>query len=85
MAQPQPSKPTRYRVWWIPQIPIPAFYYEVPDVEFGRTMLDVLAKYDLFQYENNVTPDYAYANVGGIQRRNENENEWEEVNDDEDE
>ncbi len=54
----------KYRVWWIPQIPMKAFLYEVPDVKTGQMLCDVLAKYDMFQFENNVKPDYA--NMGGV-------------------
>lgn len=53
------------RVWWIPQVPMKAFHYPVNSVKEGAILLDVLAKYDLFQYVNNVKPDYA--NAGGLQ------------------
>lgn len=56
---------TKYRVWWIPQVPMKAFYYEVPDLATGRLLEDALAMYDIFQLENNVKGDYA--NAGGIQ------------------
>ena len=55
----------QYRVWWIPQVPMKAFYYEVPDVMTGKHLLEALAQYDLFQYENKVKPDYS--NAGGLQ------------------
>ncbi len=41
------------------------FYAEVETLEQGVLLLDVLARYDQFQYENNVKPDYC--NAGGIQ------------------
>jgi hypothetical protein len=53
------------RVWWIPQIPMDAFHVPVPDLKTASLILDTLARYDLFQYENNVKPDYS--NVGGLQ------------------
>ena len=52
------------RVWWIPQIPMKPFSVSVESVEEGVKILDVLADYDAFQYENNVKPDYS--NGGGI-------------------
>ena len=55
----------KLRVWWIPQIPMQSFYYPVKSVRDGALLLDVLAKYDKFEYENNVKPDYS--NVGGLQ------------------
>jgi hypothetical protein len=56
---------TSFRVWWIPQIPMSAFRYNVPDIYTGRLLCDALAEYDQFQYENNVKPDYS--NAGGIE------------------
>jgi hypothetical protein len=59
-------KPGDLRVWWIPQVPMKAFHVNVSSVEMGAKIIDVLAKYDLFQYENKVKPDYC--NAGGLQR-----------------
>ena len=42
----------KIRVWWIPQIPMKAFYVPVNSVEEARLVLDMLAKYDMFQFEN---------------------------------
>lgn len=52
------------KVWWIPQVPMKAFEVEVSSVEEGAKLLNVLADYDAFQFENNIKPDYC--NVGGI-------------------
>ena len=51
-------------VYWIPQIPMEAFHYLVKSPQEAFILLDALAKYDLFQYENNVKPDYC--NAGGL-------------------
>jgi hypothetical protein len=51
------------RVWWIPQVPMSPFLYPVPTVEAAEMLCDALARYDLFQYENNVKGDYS--NAGG--------------------
>lgn len=53
----------RYRVWWIPQIPMEAFRVDVESAEQGEWLMSVLADYDQFQYDHNVKPDYS--NVGG--------------------
>ena len=53
------------RVWWIPQIPGKPFHVGVDTVEEGVKIMEVLAEYDLFQYENKIKPDYA--NVGGLE------------------
>lgn len=55
------------RVWWIPQVPMTEFVYDVPTIDAGIMLCDVLAKYDLFQYENKVKPDYC--NTGGVMWR----------------
>ena len=59
----------KLRVWWIPQVPMKAFTVEISSLEEGVKIMDVLAKYDDFQYKNNIKPDYC--NVGGI-------NQWSE-------
>ena len=52
------------RVWWVPQVPMQAFIVHVDSVADGVKIMDVLADYDIFQYENKVKPDYC--NVGGL-------------------
>ena len=53
------------RVWWIPQVPMKAFHVAVSSPKEAVKILDVLADYDIFQFENNVKPDYS--NVGGLE------------------
>lgn len=67
------------RVWWNPQVGsgVPHFYVPVRTVREGVLLLDTLAKYDLFQLEHNVKPDYA--NIGGLCMLEANEHgalEW---------
>lgn len=52
------------KVWWIPQVPMKPFEYKVSTPEEGFILLDALAKYDLFQLENEIKPDYS--NAGGL-------------------
>jgi len=54
------------QVWWIPQVPMKAFQVPVDSVAIGAKLLQVLADYDIFQYENKIKPDYS--NAGGLQR-----------------
>lgn len=72
---------SKYRVWWIPQIPMKAFYVEVDELKVAKMITEVLADYDLFQYENRVKPDYS--NVGGIQVWSDDDSEWLDLDDDE--
>lgn len=63
----KPRKPEQgdFRVWWIPQVPMQAFYVPVKSVHDAKLILSTLAQYDLFQWHNNIKPDYA--NAGGLQ------------------
>lgn len=54
----------KLQVWWIPQVPMKTFTVDVKSLEEGVKIMNVLADYDIFQFENNVKPDYA--NMGGI-------------------
>jgi len=67
-----------YRVWWIPQIPMKGFFVDVDSIEQGNWLCGVLAEYDMFQFENNVKPDYS--NAGGVQQL-EDDGEWWDVED----
>ena len=53
------------RVWWIPQIPMTEFRAPVQTIAEAAMILDTLARYDAFQFEHNIKPDYA--NTGGLQ------------------
>ena len=50
------------RVWHIPQIPHAGFFWSVSSIEEGKMVCDLLGRYDLFQFENNIKPDYSNAN-----------------------
>lgn len=52
------------QVWWIPQVPMKSFKIDVYSVEEAAKIMDVLAEYDLFQFNNNIKPDYF--NIGGL-------------------
>lgn len=56
----------KLRVWWIPQVPGKPFFIPVASVEQGVKIMDVLADYDKFQYDENIKPDYC--NVGGLEQ-----------------
>jgi hypothetical protein len=52
-------------VWWVPQVPMASFRVPVKTIREARLLLETLANYDLFQFENNVKPDYS--NAGGLE------------------
>jgi hypothetical protein len=53
------------RVWWIPQVPGKPFQVAVHNLVEAKLVLDTLARYDNFQYEHHIKPDYC--NAGGLQ------------------
>lgn len=53
------------RVWHIPQVPGKPFYVPVATPQEAKKILDVLAKYDQFQFEHNIKPDYC--NAAGLE------------------
>lgn len=65
----------KLRVWWIPQIDIKkSFYVPVETPEEGQKVMNMLAAYDCFQYNQNVKPDYC--NTGGLEMFDEETGEW---------
>lgn len=64
----------KLRVWHIPQIPMKAFYVDVGTPEEAIKILDILAEYDMFQFQNRVKGDYCSAQ--GLEEFWEKENEW---------
>ena len=65
----------KLRIWWIPQIPDSnAFVVEVECVKQAHLVIDVLAQYDLYQYEHRVKPDYS--NAGGLEQFDPESDEW---------
>lgn len=57
---------TRLRVWWIPQVPMSnPFTVDVGSVEEGAKLLTILARYDLYQLQRRIKPEYC--NAGGLQ------------------
>lgn len=48
-------------VWHIPQLPMEGFMVPVSSPEEAHKVLNILAEYDLFQFENNIKPDYCNA------------------------
>lgn len=71
-------KKGQLRVWHIPQVPMKAFRVPVKNIQEAKKVLDILANYDIFQFENNIKPDYS--NVGGLEEFDGEE--WQEWEDD---
>lgn len=71
---------TKMKLWWIPQVPMKAFEVDVANLDEGVKLMNVLADYDLFQFENHIKPDYC--NTGGLQVLTD-DGEWEDWYDEE--
>lgn len=65
----------KLRVWWIPQTGMcDPFYIPVKTAIEGKKIMDLLAAYDAFQFENEIKPDYI--NTGGLEMWDKDENDW---------
>jgi len=64
----------KLRIWWIPQVPGKQFNVKVENLKEASSLLDTLANYDRFQYDNNIKSDYC--NAGGLQEFDEELNDW---------
>lgn len=53
------------RVWWVPQVPMTSFRVDVPDIRCAILILQTLGRYDAFQREQKLKPDYC--NAGGLE------------------
>ena len=53
------------RVWHIPQVPMDPFSVPVSSVDDAIRIMNLLANYDIFQFENNIKPDYC--NMSGLE------------------
>lgn len=70
----------KFRIWWIPQVGIGnTFYIPVDSILEGAKVIEILIKYDQFQFDNKVKPDYC--NVGGLQYYDEKTEEWSDFED----
>lgn len=59
------TKEGSLRVWHIPNIPGSPFHVYVDAPQEAQRVLQLLAKYDIFQFENNIKPDFC--NSGGLE------------------
>ena len=59
-----PPRNGQLRVYWIPQIPMRSFEFDVDSPLEAQKYIAVLAEYDQFQLDNNIKPDYS--NAGGL-------------------
>ena len=53
------------RVWHIPQVPMKPFHVPVQSPDEAVKVMQILADYDIFQFENRIKPDYC--NASGLE------------------
>lgn len=68
----------RFKVWYIPQIPMTAFEREYDDFDTAKAVLNAVINFSIFEFENRVKPDYA--DMAGMERWEDGD--WEEVEED---
>lgn len=64
----------KLRVCHFPQIPCEPFIVEVEDLKQAKEICNVLADYDLFQFDNKIKPDYYNTTV--VEIFDDEEQEW---------
>lgn len=64
----------KLRVSHFPQIPCKPFIVLVKGLYEAKSIMDTLANYDLFQFDNNIKPDYS--NMTVLEEWDEEENSW---------
>lgn len=67
-------KAKKLRLCHFPQLPCKPYIVEVKDLEEAKKVSDILAYYDLFQYENNIKSDYCNATI--LEEWDEDAQEW---------
>lgn len=68
-----------FKVSHYPQIPCNPFEVEFDTIQEALRLKDILADYDMFQYENRIKPDYC--NMTAILAYDEKYKEWYELDD----
>jgi hypothetical protein len=71
----------RLKVCHYPQVPCRPFEVEIDSLEKAKLIMDTLADYDLFQFNNHIKPDYANATV--LRMWDNEDNDWTDWNDEE--
>lgn len=66
----------KWRVCHFPQIPCKAFEVECDTLEQAEKVSDVLALYDIFQFENKIKPDYSNSTYIEFSHPGYDEGEW---------
>ena len=73
--KPKSLKKGQLRAWHIPQVPMQPFKIYVSSPKEAKFVMEILAIYDLFQFNQKIKPDYS--NAQGLEVFENNEwSEW---------
>lgn len=72
-----PSKAERFRAVYVPQVPMHALTVEVTSLEQAVVALESITALSIFEFKNRVKPDYS--DFGTIERWDDEEQDWEDV------
>lgn len=64
----------KFKMWYIPQMPMKAFEFKTDTSAEALAALDLITDFSIFEYDNNVKPDYC--DMSGISQWDETEQEW---------
>ena len=64
----------KYKVRYVPQVPMESFEVEVENIEMAIKLYETIVKLSIFEFKNKIKSDYSDA--GWIQYFNEEDNEW---------
>lgn len=67
----------RFRAVYVPQVPMHALTVEVSSLEQAVIALESITALSIFEFENRVKPDYS--DFGTIERWDDEEQDWEDV------
>lgn len=70
---------TRFRISYIPQIPMPAFEREYSDFQTAKAVLNAVIRFSIFEFDNNVKPDYS--DIALMDFWDEEYGDWENIDD----
>lgn len=68
------AKPSKFKIYYIHQVPGDAYERDVPSAEVGLQILDAIYDVALYQFDSGMIPDYA--NAGGVMYWDTDDDTW---------
>jgi hypothetical protein len=51
----------KYKVWYIPQVPMESFEVEIENINEAIKIYEAIINFSIFEFKNKVKPDYSDA------------------------